>query len=53
MKKYYISFILTVILSLFMLVSVFAHTDDNVINNNQCDDSMESFGAFLPEIPQK
>ena len=53
MKKYYISFILTVILSLFMLVPVFAHTDDNAINNNQRDDSMESFGAFLPEIPQK
>lgn len=30
MKKYYISFILTVILSLFMMVSVFANTDESI-----------------------
>ncbi|MEY8321284.1 hypothetical protein AAK894_09405 [Lachnospiraceae bacterium 46-61] len=53
MKKYYVSFILTLILSLFMLMSVFAYNDDNLSNNNQYDDSMKYFGAFLPEIPYK
>lgn len=53
MKKYYISFILTVILSLFMMVSVFANTDESIADNNQHSDSMKYFGAFLPEIPVK